>query len=552
MNPIFDTVGLVTPVAARARGSIGVANTDEVLATLRARRPGAMILTRSENESALDARIDAWMREDPEMSRDYRMLDIPTGGQSWSIWLRRDLPPVDTDARLDDAQTRLPSLERNRTRARHGLEMPSDPARAVESPGAPQANPSDSANAPLRPGRPGRPEDGRWREVRSHEPLVDDARRRQLEALGYAAGTRTPTGSGVTIHDPARAYDGYNFYTSAHDEAAYLVDMQGNVLHEWRCRFEDIPGAPAPSENLPNRWWRRAWLFENGDVLALHTGVGIARIDKNSNVLWSSFLHAHHDVAFRADGGSVVLTRDIHVLPRIDPQRPVVEDTVTCLDARGRVERTFSILEAIEASRFAERALADIDRRVQNFGDLLHTNSIEILDGRLADRDPAFADGNLLVSFRHADAIGILDPKSETLVWFHTGTFSRQHDPKVLDDGRLMLFDNRGADDGSRVLELDPITGEIAWSYEGNDASPFFSASCGIAERLPNGNRLVTESDNGRAFEVTPDGSIVWEFRSPHRAGDANELVATLPEVLRLPKTFPLDWLPTPSRPDDR
>ena len=32
------------------------------------------------------------------------------------------------------------------------------------------------------------------------------------------------------------------------------------------------------------------------------------------------------------------------------------------------------------------------------------------------------------------------------------------------------------------------------------------------AQRLPNGNTLITESDAGRVFEVTEGGDIVWEF----------------------------------------
>ena len=35
-------------------------------------------------------------------------------------------------------------------------------------------------------------------------------------------------------------------------------------------------------------------------------------------------------------------------------------------------------------------------------------------------------------------------------------------------------------------------------------------------QRLANGNTLITESVNGRAFEVTADGRIVWEFLAPH------------------------------------
>jgi hypothetical protein len=55
---------------------------------------------------------------------------------------------------------------------------------------------------------------------------------------------------------------------------------------------------------------------------------------------------------------------------------------------------------------------------------------------------------------------------------------------------------------------------------------------------LWNGNTLITESENGRAIEVTRGGRVVWEFNSPHRAGPRSELVATLFEVLRLPPDF--------------
>ena len=53
---------------------------------------------------------------------------------------------------------------------------------------------------------------------------------------------------------------------------------------------------------------------------------------------------------------------------------------------------------------------------------------------------------------------------------------------------------------------------------------------------LPNGDTLVTDSEGGRAFEVTAAGEVVWRFDSPHRAPDRPELVATLFEVLRVPR----------------
>ena len=85
--------------------------------------------------------------------------------------------------------------------------------------------------------------------------------------------------------------------------------------------------------------------------------------------------------------------------------------------------------------------------------------------------------------------------------------------------------------------------GAERWSFAGSDEIPFYSESCGTAQRLPNGNTLVTESDGGRAFELTAGGQLVWEFYNPHRAGEQQEFIATLFEMLRLPEDFDVSWL---------
>jgi hypothetical protein len=44
------------------------------------------------------------------------------------------------------------------------------------------------------------------------------------------------------------------------------------------------------------------------------------------------------------------------------------------------------------------------------------------------------------------------------------------------------------------------------------------------ADRLPDGNTLVTDTKNQRAFEVTPEGEIVWEFYAPWLTYEAARL----------------------------
>lgn len=107
----------------------------------------------------------------------------------------------------------------------------------------------------------------------------------------------------------------------------------------------------------------------------------------------------------------------------------------------------------------------------------------------------------------------------------------------------MLVLDNQGMENMSTVLQFDPYTREILWSYKGDEENPFFTKALGSCQRLPNGNTLITESTMGRAFEVIPEGEIVWEFYNPYRAGDNNELIATLIDVFRVPTESVDSWL---------
>ena len=56
----------------------------------------------------------------------------------------------------------------------------------------------------------------------------------------------------------------------------------------------------------------------------------------------------------------------------------------------------------------------------------------------------------------------------------------------------------------------------------------------GRVQVLPNGNTLVVETDRGRALELTEDGDVVWEFRSPYRVGERGDKVAGLYSLERV------------------
>jgi len=379
---------------------------------------------------------------------------------------------------------------------------------------------------------------GRWHPARTPAGLEEPAeeQRARLEALPYLAGTHpAPARSGVTVHVPQLAWRGANLLVSGDAPGATLIDMEGNTLHRWAL----APGALWPEYDTQPmkrraRYWRRARLMDDGGVIALYEGAGLARLDADSRPLWSRVGEFHHDFDVDGDG-------NLHALQRREspptgapgpggPGRyPLLLDFIVTLDPAGHPIAEISIEECFERSDYA-----GLIRPFAREGDIFHTNSVSWLDGRLAARSTLFRKGNLLISQRNTGIVAIIDPAARRVVWAGNSPWKRQHDPVLLDTGSILLFDNDGLAGRSRILALDPLSGVVQTVYAGDEAHPFYSETCGTSQPLPNGNTLITESDFGRAFEVTSSGAIVWEYLNPRRAGARNDLVATLFEVTRI------------------
>lgn len=368
----------------------------------------------------------------------------------------------------------------------------------------------------------------------------------KLESLGYlAGGASAPSSSGVTIHDGSRSWQGLNLYVSGDFPGARLIDMDGNVVHEWEYSFTrawpDRQKEYATDRGARN--WFHAHLFENGDIIGVFNGLGIVKLDKNSNLLWKYAGGSHHHLHVADDGRIFVITRRDLATPRISRAVDILEDAITTLDADGREIARVSLLDAFWNSDYASWLKSPaVNLRNQRI-DVFHTNRIVALDGRLEGSIPSFREGNFLLSLRNLNALVVIDLEREAIVWTMTGIWLQQHCPSILADGSILLFDNQGDYGSSRILEFDPVTQEIAWRYEGDSESDFYSERFGTVQKLPNGNALVAESHFGRALEVTPAGDIVWEFHNPARAGVDDALVANLFEMERFPEDFGAEWL---------
>jgi hypothetical protein len=263
----------------------------------------------------------------------------------------------------------------------------------------------------------------------------------------------------------------------------------------------------------------------------------VLRLDWNGRVLWKRRLTAHHDIAPTPDGKLLAVTFERRIAQDIHPNIPTRDDNLTILDQDGDVVASHSMLDAVNRSPgvFPLIGVKPSDLGGPPWIDLFHSNSVEwIRDPSLGGRLPG-GSGRILVCFRHQSRIAVFDWAENRVVWtWGAGILSGPHDAHVLETGNILLFDNGVARKASRVIELDPRTDAIVWKWEANPPTSFFTASKGSAQRLPNGNTLLCESDRGRAFEITPEGTIVWAFLCPHRTQDGER--AAIVHMRRLPR----------------
>ncbi len=226
-----------------------------------------------------------------------------------------------------------------------------------------------------------------------------------------------------------------------------------------------------------------------------------------------------HDFTFTPRGTGLMLglrsiTMDLTAYGG-SPTAQVVGNVLQEVDTAGRVLFTWDA--------FDHFSITDIDPSLQLTSpriDWTHANATEI-----------DFDGNYLVSVRHFSEITKIDSRTGSVIWRWGGLnnqfkfigdtlkFAFQHGIVRLARGNYILFDNGNTHKPqfSRAVEyrLDQSgkTATLVWSYR--PSPDIFSGFFGFAQRLPNGNTLVTFGPQGIVHEVSPSSQLLWTLTLP-------------------------------------
>ncbi len=319
-------------------------------------------------------------------------------------------------------------------------------------------------------------------------------------------------GQAVSPFDPTQVLTGYHLLYPPRPKA-FLLNLEGEIVHSWDFH------------KLPEIADRRVPLFHveplpDSSVLATFKDYGIARVAWNGRKIWFQKGRYHHDSALNEKEEVLVLARGRAPFSAKGVESEALADFVHVISPEGELLQEHNLLDLfaphiekaklLRAKEFAE---------ARNFGpkvfkndrptDLLHTNSLDIIEYPIPD---IAEEGDIILSFRAQNMLGITDPEFSEVKWTLKKHLSWQHDATVTRDGKILVLDNGRSQKRSRALKIDPKSKEIVWSYGDKADERFYTEKRGGAQELPNGHVLITQTyPITTLFEVNREGRVLWK-----------------------------------------
>jgi len=341
--------------------------------------------------------------------------------------------------------------------------------------------------------------------------------------------------------------EGAVLLTSLGARRADLVRPDGRLLHRWH-----------EPEGLR---WQAAVLLEGGDLAVVsivqkkrgnHTYV--ARFDADGGERWRTQVNAQHDLELQPGGGLLLLTRGSKRVFGEDASRRIRDNHVTQLSLSGELGSWQSIYGMLaDDQRFvwheppaplAGDDEGDEEDVEQDAGaptagdasaaagaggdaddaqdaaverppalDLLHATSVS----PVPDATPfgcGTAGEPLLITLRNQARVVLVDRASQRLLWVGGDGVLEQPVDATCSGSRVYVLDGGREGGAARVLALALPGGELVWEYAASPRESFSTPAQGELQCLPDGHLLVSATDQGEAFELTPAGEVVWRCRN--------------------------------------
>jgi hypothetical protein len=344
-------------------------------------------------------------------------------------------------------------------------------------------------------------------------------KKRKGEDMEESSIIKRRTEECVNVYDPSKAYGGYTLFAQHASTDVWLIDMRGRIIHRWPME------TPLGGDER---------LLPNGNLLRINktfrepsgamgsVGERLLEVDWEANVVWEHRNPTMHHDFYRFQNGNTLINTHVRVPPEIVKK---VKGGFSKSRKNGEIWGS-GFQEITPEGKVAWEWIGHehLDPELDTVCPICPLSIWGYVNGVAV-----YPNGDIVASFRDLNSIMIIDRKTSGIKWrWGSNCLGHQHNPLVLDNGNVLVFDNGfhrlfpeeymdnfSIESNSRVLEVDPKTDKVVWVYEDEDIFRFYSPFASSAERLPNGNTLICESSKGRIFEVTHEKEIVWDFVNP-------------------------------------
>jgi hypothetical protein len=429
----------------------------------------------------------------------------------------------------------------------------------------------------------------------------------EIKAQGRGTATAPEVPRGLRLKTDL-ATPGYVLFSPLTNDTAYLIDLDGRVVHSWKTGYR-----PAGTIYLLNNGHILRGANDTGSSGFAGGGAGgrFQEFDWDGKLVWDFVYNSdrlpHHDFSILPNGHILAIAwekkspDEARRAGRRDgfvPQSGVWPDMLIEFEPQppssARIVWEWHSWDHVVASAQAapHPEKIDVNGDLIGTGDPTQNPPTDIFHTNAVNYNPQL--DQVMVSVPRFNEIWVIDHSTTTKQaagstggksgkggdilyrWGNPQTYGRgtasdqrfgfEHDAKWIARGlpgesHMMVFSNRGSGPQGPhtvVYEFAPAVdrnghymlpakgpygpADPVWTY----SAPGFDATyISGAQRLPNGNTLITSGPQGRFFEVNPSGTILWEYWSQFRGeggsaganGDANPYSAF--RATHIPPDYP-------------
>ena len=387
---------------------------------------------------------------------------------------------------------------------------------------------------------------------------------------------QTPTVGLIKYSD--RSFEGYTLFSPMTSTTTYLIDNYGRVVHKWASEFQpnssaylmengslirpvSMPGPDNSSGGIEILDWdgNPVWQFQySGADFYPHHDLEVL---PNGNVLLIARETKTYAQAIAAGRNPALLSAD-NLQPdyiiEIEPTGPTTGDIVWEWHIWDHLVQDYDMTKENFGVVANHPELLDINFVTSTGSNWNHVNSVaynpeldQIIIGSRLLSEMWFIDHSASLEESSTHKGGSYGRGGDLIYrWgnpqvYDGGTssdqhFYGQHDPHWIPpglpgEGNILVFNNGNGRPGGNYSTIEEIVTPLDsnglypipepgqsfapesndWIYKAANPYTFYSSFISGSQRLDNGNTLICSGGKGRFFEITANGEIVWEYKSP-------------------------------------